>query len=373
MLTPLDDTLWHQIPSPFEQVGTSDHRFFDRMWFAVYDPAGTTALQFTIGAYNNMNVLDGGFVVIRGTTQYNLRASRSLRPRFEPAVGALRIEVVKPLEHLRLHVEEGDQHVHGVLDWKAVLPPEEEKPHQVRVRGRASEDYQRFNQVGVVDGVLHVAGERVDVAQWWGCRDHSWGVRPGVGGWDPVTGVQPPPSQVGNLFAFLFFSTDRLAGHVQVAERGAERVYLTGLVRDRHDRSAPERRVDAATLSLDLVEGTRRPRRTTLALTLDDGSPLTLDAHAMGPSIAMPGLGYSGGWNDGLALGAWRGDDYREIDVWDVTDPVAVVDESGAVTRPVHRIQPVRLVGESPDGTSEGTGSLTLIANGALPQYGLGG
>ena len=40
MLTPLDDSLWHQIASPFENVGTSDHRFFDRMWFAVYDPGG---------------------------------------------------------------------------------------------------------------------------------------------------------------------------------------------------------------------------------------------------------------------------------------------------------------------------------------------
>ena len=88
MLTPLDDSLWHQIASPFENVGTSDHRFFDRMWFAVYDPAGSGALQFTIGVYNNMNVIDGGFVVIRDATQYNLRTSRSLRPRFEPAVGA---------------------------------------------------------------------------------------------------------------------------------------------------------------------------------------------------------------------------------------------------------------------------------------------
>src|SRR5215212_9064437 len=79
MLTPLDDSLWHQIASPFENVGTSDHRFFDRMWFAVYDPAGSGALQFTIGVYNNMNVIDGGLVVIRDTTQYNLRTSRSLR------------------------------------------------------------------------------------------------------------------------------------------------------------------------------------------------------------------------------------------------------------------------------------------------------
>jgi hypothetical protein len=146
MLTPLDDSLWHQIASPFENVGTSDHRFFDRMWFATYDPAGSGALQFTVGVYNNMNVIDGGFVVIRDTTQFNLRESRSLRPRFEPIVDAMRIDVVEPFEHIRLVVEPGDHHVHGELHWRAVLPPELEKPHVARIRGRLNEDYQRLDR-----------------------------------------------------------------------------------------------------------------------------------------------------------------------------------------------------------------------------------
>ena len=73
MLTPFDDTPWHQLPSPFDQVGTSDPRFFDRLWFAATDPAGGGTLQLTLGVYQNMNVVDGGFVAIeskvgRGTT-----------------------------------------------------------------------------------------------------------------------------------------------------------------------------------------------------------------------------------------------------------------------------------------------------------------
>lgn len=366
MLNPLDDTMWHQIAEPFDTVGTSDHRFFDRMWFAATDPNGGTTLQFTIGVYNNMNVVDGGFVVVRGVTQYNLRESRSLRPRFESAVGAMRIEVVEPLQHIRLHVAPGDQPVHGVLDWRGILPPEEEKPHVARVRGRLDQDYQRFNQVGRVSGELYVAGERVAVADWWGCRDHSWGVRPGVGGWDPVTGAPTPPSQAGSLFAFLFFSTDEFAGHVQVAERGPVRQYLTGLLRDRTG-AGRDLHVASAELQLGFHDGTRRMRRAEFALVLDDGRSVVLTADALGPSLAMPGLGYSGGWNDGKALGAWRGDEYREVDVWDVTHPVDVIRADGTVDRPVHRIQPVSV--RSPGGS--GTGSLTLIATGALPQYGL--
>jgi hypothetical protein len=71
------------------------------------------------------------------------------------------------------------------------------------------------------------------------------------------------------------------------------------------------------------------------AVTLDDGEAMTFETAALGRSIAMPGLGYSGGWNDTLSLGAWRGDRYREIDEWNVSDPVRVIKEDGSVDTPV--------------------------------------
>ena len=190
---------------------------------------------------------------------------------------------------------------------------------------------------------------------------------------EPVTGPTPPPSQVGSLFSFLFFSTDRLAGHVQVAERGEDRVYLTGLVRDRGAGDTPDDiHVRDANLSIEFFEDTRRFRTVTLDLVLEDGRPLTLRSDALGSAIAMPGLGYSGGYDDGRGLGVWRGDDHREFDVWDVRHPAQVVHEDGTVTEPVHRIQPVHVTASGSGFDSEGTGSMTLVANGRLPQYGLG-
>ena len=371
MLSELDDTLWHQIPSTFDHVGTSDPRFFDRYWFAIYEPSGSVALQFTIGVYNNMNVVDGGFVVVRDGAQYNLRVSRSLRPQFAAAVGPMRVDVVRPLEEFVLIVESGDQHVHGEVRWRGVLPPEEEKPHFERIRGRIAQEYQRFDQVGVCTGWLDIAGTRVELHDWWGCRDHSWGVRPSMGIAEPVTGASVAPSTAGSLFSFLFFSTDTLAGHLQIAERGAERTYLTGLVRDRRDLSAPDLHVVDATLRLDLHEGTRRFRYASADVVFDDGRTATIGSASLGAAIAMPGLGYSGGFDDERGLGVWRGDDHREIDVWDVRQPADVVDERGRIFTPVHRIQPVHVsvVGDGLAG--EGTGSHTLIAGGRLPQYSL--
>src|SRR5581483_3571742 len=181
----------------------------------------------------------------------------------------------------------------------------------------------------------------------------------------------PEPAVAGFLFSFLFFSTDTVAGHVQVAERGDERAYLTGLLRDRRAPDAPELHVTDAELSVEMVDGTRRFRTATVATTLADVRAVTLRADALGPSVAMTGLGYSGGYDDGRGLGVWRGVAHVESDVWDVTDPEAVVHEDGSVFRPVHRIQPVHVTARGASLDGEGTGSMTLIATGHLPRHGL--
>jgi hypothetical protein len=213
---------------------------------------------------------------------------------------------------------------------------------------------------------VDLAGERVEVDRWWGCRDHSWGVRPGVGGVDapprPAPGVAAAaaPPAPGTLFCFLFFSTPAHAGHVQIAERGVERVYQTGVI--------GERPVLGVDLVVEFLTGTRRFRSAQIDLRLGDASDLRLVVEAIGPSIAMPGLGYSGGWDDGLGLGVPRGAYAVEHDVWDVGHPTEVRHQDGRVTTPVHRIQPVRVTTAAGD---VGTGSLTLLAIGRLPQHGL--
>ena len=59
MLSGLDETLRHQLPTTFDHVGTSDPRFYDRYWFCCYDPTGELAVIIGMGLDINMNVLDG--------------------------------------------------------------------------------------------------------------------------------------------------------------------------------------------------------------------------------------------------------------------------------------------------------------------------
>jgi len=371
MLTDMDDTLWHQLPTTFDHVHTSDPRFYDRYWFAAYDPEGQGALQVTLGAYSNMDVLDAGFVVVHEGKQHNLRVSRSLRPQLIPECGPIRVDVAQPLKSFSLSIKPGEHSVHGQLRWEATLPPEEEKPHFERLRGRVRQHYARFNQVGSVDGFLEIEGERLGIEDWWACRDHSWGVRPRMGVPEPVTGPKTSLKERGYIMVFLFFSTPEVAGHINIAERGDQREYATATLRDIRGETPVDLDVDDVNFRLELFPGTRRFRVIHLEVTLGDGEFLEFETEALGSSIAMPGLGYSGGFRDGKGLGVWRGEQHEEFETWDVSHPADVIDEDGEVQRPWHRIQPVRVLVGGGGFSSRGTGSMTAVPSGHLPQYGL--
>ena len=369
MLTPMDDTLCHQLPTTFDHVWTSDPRWFDRYWFAIYSEDGRVAIQITMGAYRNMNVLDGGVVVLVDGRQYNLRVSRTLGSNMQTVCGPLSIEVVEPLSTFEIVVVPGDEHaMHGEIRWECVEPAHEDQPHFTRLRGRSVEDYRRFNQIGLASGWIEVEGRRIELEHWWACRDHSWGVRRGMGVPEPVTGPKVNLKEKGHVMSFLFFSTDIMSGSLLFSGRGDDEPYTTGVVTDR--RTKQERHVTRIELEVELHEGTRRFRNAWLRATLEGGQQLCMEIESRGSSIAMQGLGYSRGFDDGEGLGVWRGEDYQEADTWDVSHPSVIVKADGTEKEHWHRIQPVGIAAEL-DGkdVSRGTGSMTMTIAGKLPDH----
>ena len=367
MLTKLDDTLWHQLPTTFDHVWTSDPRFFDRYWFAIHSPDGRMAIQITMGAYRNMNVLDAGAVMIIDGKQYNLRVSRSLDGSAETECGPIRITAEKPLERFEIAIAAGTHDLSGLIRWRCVEPAREENPHFNRLQGRTVEDYRRFDQIGLASGWMEIAGRRVEIADWWSCRDHSWGVRRGMGVPEPVTGPKVALAEKGHVMSFLFFSTDSMSGHLLFMQRGADEPYTTGVVTERASEAVHV--AEKIALSVELHPGTRRFRVAQVRATFDDGKLLLLDVAARGASIAMPGLGYSGGYDDGRGLGAWRGVQHLESDVWDVSHPSRVVYPDGSQKEHWHRIQPVAIEADFGGTASRGAGSMTLTIAGRPPAW----
>jgi hypothetical protein len=315
-------------------------------------------MQFTMGVYQNMNVVDGGMVAIRDGRQHNVRASRQLRPAYDTVCGPLRLEVLEPLRRIRISVAPNAGTVNADLEWTARSAAQEERHHFARRTGRVIEDYSRYDQIGEMSGWVDIDGARLEVSSWWSCRDHSWGVRERVGIPEPQTGQLPPAP--GGLFAFLFYSTDTHSGHVQLSRRDLVDHITAELIDDTTGASAIGERMSVTVRFVD----DRRPRRFEQAIfdvTTSAGDTVTIQADAQGPAVAMPGLGY-GGYADGLGLGVNRGLSHLEHDVWDVEHPADVGYPDGSTGRPVHRIQPVRVTQRDRSGTSLGTGSLTLIA-----------
>ena len=106
-----------------------------------------------------------------------------------------------------------------------------------------------------------------------------------------------------------------------------------------------------------------------MTVTFTGGRVLRLSLDARGAAIAMQGLGYSGGWKDGKGLGAWRGEQVLETDVWDVSHPSRIVYPDGTHKEHWHRIQPVGVRADFSGAVSHGTGSMTLTIAGRLPEH----
>ncbi len=370
MLTPLDESLLHQAPTTFDHAVTSDHRFFDRWAVGVQHPS--VSVIYGLANYKNTDVCDGFLCVQHGDRQYNLRVSRPLRPDFSMRIGPLGIEVLEPLWTHRLVVEPtAGSPLSCELTWTGGLPAREEHPHHQRTRGRAVQDYCRLDQLGTASGWVAVGDERLELRDAFAWRDHSWGVRPGMGGKDPVTeppaGAAPQTAR-GSLFVWLAFRAGQVAGQFQLREAGSgEREAIDGhLLPDVDDPQTSLSVVDIRH-RISFVDGHTAFDRADLLVTTGDGREWTFEHVPLRAPWVFSGGGYSGGWDDRQGLGVPRGE-ALEADEYRFAGPADVVMPDGTVAQPWHRETDVTT---TVNGMA-GDGHLTVIARPPLPPDTLG-
>lgn len=329
MLSPSDDLPWHQIPAPFAVADSGDHRWFDRYWFVAFDPTGRLAFATGSGVYKNMDVLDGFAAAVVGDTQHNVRVSRRLRPDLATiGAGPLRYEIVEGMRRFHLGLAPNEHGLECELDWRATTDPHLEAHHFRRVDGVVLEDYERFFQFGTVTGHVTVAGTRFEAGDgWFGFRDRSFGIRPGVGG------PAPQPAERGSSRARAFmlgaaFALGDETGVFQVQRdaRGSL-LYLDGHLARPHDPS-PRRIVDAVTDVEASGEGVLAAAH--VELRDERGASKVLELSPLCAPFVHQGFGYFDGFRDRLGLGVRRGELLVEGERYDLSVPGRVVDESGA-------------------------------------------
>lgn len=219
VLTKGDDFPIHQTSEPIAYAGT-DRNFYDRYFFNGYGYEGELFFAAAMGVYPHLNIADAAFVVVRDGVETALHASKWLgMERMDLAVGPISIEVIEPLQKLRLKVEAPDKGIRADITFEGRAFPIEE-PRFVRRNGpRTFMDYTRLTQNGRYAGWLEVDGKRESVDGFVGTRDRSWGIRP-VGARDAQELAPPQPGQFFWIWSptnfpagsFFFHTNDEASG-----------------------------------------------------------------------------------------------------------------------------------------------------------------
>ncbi len=322
MIIPLDEYPVHQAPLSMAYAADSDRNFYDRCYFNGHDRTGEIFLITGLGVYPNLGTIDAYATIRRGDRQMTLRISDALSDdRLDQRVGPYRIEVVEPLEVIRLTCA-GDEHGIGFdLTWRGSFPVVEEPPHVVRRGNKLMLDAQRFAQVGTWEGEIRLDGETigVDPATWVGTRDRSWGIRP-VGEAEPAgrwEAERAPDAGFWWLYVPMRFDDYGIIIICQDEPDGTRVMNEARRVWPSHTGMKAEQ-LGWPDVEIRYRSGTRMPVGSTIHMA-KGRSAVTMDVECLN-HVALnlgPGYGNDPTWNHGM----WKGRGYVERVDHDLADP----------------------------------------------------
>jgi hypothetical protein len=366
-----DEGLTHQIVNTFAAVSESDLSWTEKSWVSIARADGSVQADFGMGKYHNRGILDGFGGVSRGRAQWTVRASRELRSApEETAIGPLIYEVVDPLRAVRVRLEpNGVQPISFDLVLHGVTPPFFEDRNLVRngQTNRTDVNVIRYHQGGWATGTVTVDGETFALGEEsaFGFRDHSWGIRQGVGvAPDDLIGttqaIDRAAGQRGNMTWLPSFfrrpdgSFYEAAIFVSEAGWNDTSAYV-------NETAGSQACVRSAVPQMEYDPRIRFVRRGRLRLTMEDGEERVIEVEALEASgFSLKTAGY-GAWK-GHIHGSWRGKPHLDgehiADCWD-EEHLALLGQL--------RDTPIRVR----EGEVVGYGILESIVTGEWPELGL--
>jgi hypothetical protein len=366
--------LVHQIADTFATVSQSDRSWTEKIWAMAADRTGAIQLVFGLGVYPNRGVVDAFGGVSRGVEQWTVRASGRIGP--DPGVGSvgpLRYEIVEPLKKIRFSLLENPV-IPVTFEWlfDAAVPPVLERREQHRgVSGRrVAADVVRYHQVGTPSGWAEVDRARTEILpeQWVTARDHSWGVRYGVGSpvedavpehdqsavasvvmWCPVLLEQTDGSRYGIHWYYQrhsvgTWSRQELQGGIELPD-GSRSLFKN--IEHKLVFRPDNRRFVEGEIEFELENGQKRPLH--LRSVSDTGFHLGAGLY----------LGYEGRWH-----GQWRGKDFLDGEYHADCTQVEVA-------RRLHQLRDCVVEVTDPVGGGVGWGNLQSIIAGEQTDMGL--
>ncbi|MCK9896507.1 hypothetical protein [Frankia sp. AgB32] len=365
-----DEGLNHQIIDTFATVSETDLAWTEKIWGSIARIDGGLQIDFGLGRYHNRGIIDGFAGISRGREQWTVRGSRELRAApDDTGIGPIHYEIVEPLNRVRFRLEPNDlQPVSFDIELSGVTPPFFEDRNLVRSRttGRIDVNVIRYHQGGWASGTVTVDGETHEVRpeEWFGFRDHSWGVRQGVG-LPPTDLISPPPRTSNGAGRGAMKWTPAFlrrpdGSYYETAIFAAEGVwgYSSAYINEQDGRQT---RVRAVEPHLSYDPRTRFVTGGELHLTMESGEQRVLEIDVPGASGFHLKTANYGEWN-GHLHGSWLGklhlDGEYIADCWD---------DEHLRTLGQLRDTPIRVR----EGDAVGYGILESIISGEWPELGL--
>ncbi len=286
MLSKADDYPVHQRPEPIAYAGT-DRNFYDRYFFNGQSKDGGQFFAAALGVYPHLNIIDAAFCFVGAGKQRSVFASRILnQERMDTHVGPLEVEVVEPLQQLRVSLAETDG-LAADLVFDGRHAPIEEPRFTRRLGPRTLMDVTRMTQNGDWSGTLTVDGQLLAIQGFRGTRDRSWGVRPiGAADAQPLAPAVSP--QFYWVWAPLNFDQHCLYFHSNDDADGSPWNRSAILV---DVSSRRETRLLAPRADLRFKPGTRAAASARIVAGHPDGGDVTVDLFPEA-SFYMHGIGY---------------------------------------------------------------------------------
>ncbi len=326
MLIGLDEYPLHQIVESFAGAATGDPSWNDGHYFGIADHDGRVCLTASLRLYPNNDVMDGFVCLRHEARQYNVRVSRRLRPEIERLqVGGLGMEITEPMRSVRLFLEENEQGIGLDLVCTSTTVPVRSPVETTRIDGRLVSERTTYEIVGSVRGRVRIGDREYELTDDGASffRNHSWGMHPGRGGPRQYAAPGQSRRRVPGIREWVLFRADGHGGHF-FNDPSGRRASGRGVLMHQ-DRLVDLEEVKTSPL---FYPGDRRLSGGHVSLRDVEGNSFDYEVTDLG-WVYCQGGGYFGGWDDGLGQGVFRGDDYAEGEIWDVSDPTTVVDSDG--------------------------------------------
>ena len=367
MLTKYDELFCHQTVSTFDRPETSAREWTERAWIAGYDTSGKFHFAGGFGYYPNRNIMDAfACFTVEGKTQYNVRASRELRPQIDQLkVGPFSYEVVEDLRKVRFALGENEHGLSFDVEIDGTMPPHEEEPQFQISRGRVKENIMRYVQVGRMSGWIKAEGKtyQIDKDKWLGVRDRSWGIR--IAGADFVeTGTQPHEILAGGLYNWGCMQFDKWGAIYHLRETWDDKLgstqiwHFSGGVLYPYGSQKEEVRLVSMEHDFEVRAELPQMKSGRVILNAIDGSKIEVSIRPL--TVSHMGAGGYACLFEGFIHGLWMGPYWIDGHKLDLTDPNVVREVSG-----YHGYGC-----EFRCGNEIGYGTTDLIIYGKYPKYG---